>query len=92
MDARIVDSDNRKQEFETEKLYESVYYPAREAELSEEEASELADKVVYEVKSWMGSHEDSVFTSREIREKVKRILDRCDDEVCFLYESHLDIN
>jgi len=89
---RIVNRDNEKEEFEEEKLYCSVYYPAREADLEEDRADEIAEKVVYEVKAWMGEHEDNVFTTKEMREKIVRILDRTDDDVCFLYSTHLDIN
>jgi transcriptional regulator NrdR family protein len=89
---RIVNKDGAKEEFEDGKLYDSVYYPAREAELSEEEANELADKVLYEIKAWFSEHDDNVFSSKEVREKVISILERENDDTCFLYKTHLDLN
>lgn len=92
LDVRVVNCDMEKEWFKTEKLYCSVYYPAREADLEEEKAKEIADKVVYEVKAWMGKHRDNVFTTQELRDHVINILERLDGDVCFLYESHLDLS
>lgn len=92
MDVRIVNCDMEKEWFNTDKLYHSVYYPAKEADLEDDRAQDIADTVVYEVKAWMGSHRDNVFTTQEIEDRVIEILERMDQDVCFLYESHLDIN
>lgn len=89
---KIINKDGAKEEFEDGKLYDSVYYPAREAELPEEDASELGDKVLYEIKAWISEHEDNVFSSKEVREKVVSILERESDDTCFLYKTHLDLN
>lgn len=92
LNVRVVNCDLEKEWFNTEKLYCSVFYPAREADLGEERAQEIADKVVYEVKAWMGQHRDNVFTTQEIEDQVIKKLERIDKDVCFLYESHLDLN
>ena len=89
---RIVNKDGAKEEFEDGKLYESVYYPCREAEMSEDDANDLADKVLYEIKAWISDHEDNVFSSKEIREKVISILERENEDASFLYKTHMDIN
>ena len=89
---KIVKNQGVKQEFNEDKLEDSVYYPAREAELDHEEACKLAEKVIYEVKAWMGEQDDDVFTSKEIREKVIEILERENEDVYFLYKTHLDLN
>lgn len=89
---KIVNKDGQKEEFEDNKLFNSVYYPGLEDELSEKEATDLADKVVYEVKAWLTDHTDNVHTSEEVREKVMEILERENDDVAFLYQTHLDIN
>lgn len=89
---KIVNKDGQKEEFEDNKLFNSVYYPGREDELSEKEATDLADKVVYEIKAWLAEHEDNVHTSEEVREKVMEILKRENDDVAFLYHTHLDLN
>jgi len=89
---KIVNEDGQKEEFEENKLFNSVYYPGLEDELSEKEATDLADKIVYEVKAWLSEHSDNVHTSEEVREKVMEILERENSDVAFLYRTHLDIN
>lgn len=89
---KIVKNDGLKQHFNEQKLEDSVYYPGKEAEMEHEKACELAEKVIYEVKAWMAEHEDNIFTTDEIREKVISILERENKEVCFLYKTHLDLN
>lgn len=89
---KVVNKDGMKEEFETEKLHCSVYYPARESEIDEEEACDIADKVVWEVKAWMSDHEDNVFTSQEIRDRVIHLLEDLNSDVCFLYKTHMDVN
>lgn len=81
-----------KQAFDERKLYASIYYPAREAEYSEEEAEELAEQVVEQIKEWMDDHEDNVFTSEEVRQEARDRLESIDPDVAFLYETHLDIS
>jgi len=89
---RIVNKDGQKEEFEDDKLFNSVYYPGREDELSEKEATDLADKVVYEVKAWISEHPDNVHTSEEVRKKIMDILERENEDVALLYRTHLDLN
>lgn len=89
---KVVKNDGIKQPFDEEKLEDSVYYPGKEAELEHEKACDIAEKVIYEVKAWMAEHEDNVFTSDEIRDKVLEILERENEDVCFLYKTHLDLS
>lgn len=89
---KIVNEDGSKEEFEEEKLYNSAYYPSREAALDEQEANDIAEKVVWEVKSWMSDHEDEVFSSKEIRHQALEVLREVEQDVAFLYRTHLDIN
>lgn len=89
---KVVKNHGVKQEFQEDKLEDSVYYPAREADLEHEKACDLAEKVIYEIKAWMSEHSDNVFTSKEIREKALGILERENEDVCFLYKTHLDLN
>ena len=89
---KIVNNDGQKEEFEDNKLFNSVYYPAKEDDLPDPEATDLADKVVYEVKAWVSEHPDNVHTSEEVRQKVMEILEREEPDVAFLYRTHLDLN
>ncbi|MFB6208816.1 MAG: ATP cone domain-containing protein [Candidatus Nanohaloarchaea archaeon] len=89
---KIVKSQGEKEEFDEGKLWHSIYYPAREAHYTEEEAVELADDAKQEVMGWMDEHEDDVLTSKELRQKISEILSRKDEDVEFLYRKHLDLN
>lgn len=89
---KVMKKDGREEVFDEEKMYDSVYYPAREAEVSEEEANDIGEKVIWEVKSWMSDHEDNTFTTEELREKAIEVLRRQDSDVCFMYKTHLDLN
>ena len=89
---KIIKNDGLKQHFNEQKLEDSVYYPAKEAEMDHESACALAEKVIYEVKAWMAEHDDNVFSSDELKNKVMSILERENDDVHFLYKTHLDLN
>lgn len=89
---KIVNKDGAKEEFEDNKLFNSVYYPAKEAELDEKRATDIAEKVVWEVKAWISEHEDRIFSSSEIEERAMKILDRENEDVELLYRTHLDVN
>lgn len=89
---KVCDRRGDKEEFDQRKLYASIYHPAREAEYSEQEAEDLAEEVVDEFMDWFDEHDDNVLTSKEIREKVMELLEERDEDVAFLYETHLDIN
>lgn len=89
---KICKRHGEKEDFDERKLYASIYYPAREAEYSEQEAEELAEDVVDQVLEWMEDHEDNVFTSDEIQKEVRDRLESLDADVAFLYETHLDLS
>ncbi len=89
---KVCDRGGDKEEFDQRKLYASIYHPAREAEYGEKEAEDLAEDVVDEFMAWFDEHEDDVLTSKEIREKVEKLLEERDEDVAFLYRTHLDIN
>lgn len=89
---RVCNRHGKKEEFDERKLYASVYHPAREAEYSEKEAEQLAEEVSDDLIEWFDEHEDNVLTAHEIREKVKELIAERDEDVAFLYDTHLDIN
>jgi transcriptional regulator NrdR family protein len=92
MGKKIVKQEGFKEELDEGKLWDSIYYPARESHYNEDQAVELADKAKHQVMEWIHRHEDDVVTSGEIRDKVVEVLDDIDEDVCFMYEKHLDIN
>lgn len=89
---KVVKNHGGKEEFDEEKLFNSVYYPAKEGDFGDERSKEIAEKVIWEIKAWMSEHEDTVFSWKEIRGKVVDILEREEEDVAFLYNTHLDLN
>lgn len=92
MEHKVVKQDGFKEELNEGKLWDSLYYPAREAHYDEDEAVQLADEAKHTIMEWLHHHEDKVITSQEIREKAIEALEELDEDVCFLYEKHLDLN
>lgn len=92
MEKKIVKQEGFKEELHEGKLWDSIYYPARESHYNEDQAVELADKAKQRVMEWIHHHEDDTLTSGEIRDKVVEVLEEIDEDVCFMYEKHLDIN
>lgn len=90
--AKVCDRDGDKIRFDDRKLYASVYAPAMEADYDDDAAEDLAEEVVDAVVDWIEGHEDDVVTTREIREKAEELLEERDEDVAFLYRTHLDIS
>lgn len=88
----ICDRGGEKEAFDSQKLYASVYHPARECRYSEKEAEELAQTIVDVIMEWIEAHDDDVITSKELRREVIDELNERDEGVAFMYKSHLDIN
>jgi transcriptional regulator NrdR family protein len=89
---KICKRHGEKESFDERKLYASIYYPAREADYSEQEAEDLAEQIVDEIKEWIDDHEDNVFTAKELEQEVNDRLEAVDPDVAFLYETHLDLS
>lgn len=89
---KIAKDNGTKEGLDEGKLWNSLYYPAREAHYGEEEAVNLADKAKHSILDWIRDHEDSVVTTKEIREKAEDVLKGLDEDVALMYDKHLDIN
>lgn len=89
---KVAKQDGRKVELDPGKLWDSLYYPAREADYDKEEAVDIADEVKHRVMEFIHHHEDNVVTTREISRKTEEVLEEVDEDVKILYERHLDIN
>ncbi|MDY6761576.1 MAG: ATP cone domain-containing protein [Candidatus Nanohaloarchaea archaeon] len=88
----LITRDGEKEEFDQRKLYSSIYYPARVAEYDEQDAEDLAEDVCQAVVERVEEQEEPVVTSDELREMTIEELEDRDEEVAFLYDTHLDIN
>ncbi len=88
----VVNRDGAKEEFDEGKIWNSIFYACRESEYPEEEAVEIADRVKKRVIEWMEHHEDCFVTTREIRRRVIEELEEEDEDVSFMYETHLDLS
>lgn len=89
---KICNTEGDKEAFDEEKVYQSIFRPAREKGYSEGEAGELAERVVDKVQDWLDDHEDNVVTSKELRQHVLELLKEEDEDVAFMYETHLDLS
>lgn len=88
---KVVKKSGAKEKFDGGKLWDSIYYPAREAHYGESEAVELADQAKQRVVEWIEDHEDNVVTAEELRGKVIQALEHIDTDVALMYETHLDL-
>lgn len=89
---RVAKQDGRKVELDEGKLWESLYYPAREADYDKEDAVDIADEAKHRIMEFIHGHSDNVVTTREISGKAEEVLDDLDEDVKILYRRHLDIN
>lgn len=89
---KIAKDDGTKEELDEGKLWNSLYYPARESHYGEDEAVDLADEAKDRIMDWIQMHEDEVITTRELRRKAEDFLSEIDEEVALMYDKHLDIN
>lgn len=89
---KVAKDDGTKENLDEGKLWHSLYYPARESHYGEEEAVDIADKAKHQILSWVREHEDSVVTSKELREKAEEVLKGLDEDVALMYDKHLDVN
>ncbi|MFB6099821.1 MAG: ATP cone domain-containing protein [Candidatus Nanohalobium sp.] len=92
MRIKVAKRNGLKEPLDEGKLWDSLYHPAKEAHYPEKEAVELADEVKHSLMDWMHSHDDNVFTTREIAERAEELLEERDDQVAVMYNRHLDIN
>lgn len=89
---KVTKQDGQKEGFDEGKLWDSLYYPARELDYDDQDAVDLADKAKHQIVDWVHNHEDNVITTKEIADKAKEVLRDIDDHVALMYDKHLDIN
>ncbi|MFB6116024.1 MAG: ATP cone domain-containing protein [Candidatus Nanosalina sp.] len=89
---KVAKKDGSKVELDEGKLWDSLYYPAREVDYGKERAVEIADRAKHQVMEFIHEHEDNVVTTTEIAEKAQEALEDVDEHVRIMYEKHLDIN
>jgi transcriptional regulator NrdR family protein len=89
---KVAKQDGTKESLDEGKLWDSLYYPAREAHYDEEEAVDIADEAKDRLMKWIHHHEDNVVTTDELSQKAEEILRDIDDHIALMYDKHLDIN
>ena len=89
---KVAKQDGGKEDFDEGKLWDSLYYPARELDYDDQEAVDLADKAKHKVMDWVHRHEDNVVTAKELADKAEEVLNELDDHVALMYDKHLDLN
>lgn len=89
---KVVKNSGVKQDFDEDKLWHSLYYPARESHYSEEEAMRLADEAREKIIEQLDNQQDQIFTAEEIRKAAIKSLEEIDTGVALIYEKHLDLS
>lgn len=89
---KVAKENGEKEDLDEGKLWNSLFYPAREAHYDEDEAVEIADQAKDQLMEWIHNHEDNVVTTKEISDRAEEILRGLDDHVALMYDKHLDIN
>ena len=79
-----------KEKFDEKKVYGSIYYACRSAQLNEKESEEISEKVIKDLKKWLKGKKE--ITSQEIFITVITILEKYNSDVAFLYETHRDLS
>lgn len=82
----IVKRGNHKEEYDSKKVYASVYAAVLNAHMSEGEAEEIAKDVLENVNRLVKTKH--LIDSKEIKKEVIRSLNEINKEVSTLYEHH----
>lgn len=86
----IVKRKGHTEPFDPRKVYASVYAACRNAHLSEAQAEKIAAAVQDALEKWISPK--TQVGSREIFEKVTKVLKKLHQDAGFLYQSHRDIS
>lgn len=86
----IVKRKGHKEEYDSRKVYASVYSACLTVRLHQGEAELIADKVSSEVTNWL-SKKDYV-TSEEIAEQVNEALEKYNPDAAYMYTTHRDLS
>lgn len=85
----VIKRHGNEEPFDGKKLYGSVYAAALNAHHDEHTAEEMANDVLQHVKDWMRERHE--VTAEELRRTVKQQLERIDEDVALLYDTHMEI-
>lgn len=88
--ALIVKRKGHKENFESRKIYASVYSACRNVGLHEEEAELVADKVSGQVQAELGQKEE--IRAHQIMTTTTHFLREINPDAAFMYETHRDVS
>jgi transcriptional repressor NrdR len=82
---KVVKKDDRKEDFDREKIKRGIINAAKRAELSEDRVNEIADKIAAKIEEDMKERDEAM--SKDIRDKVLEELDREEKKVADEFRS-----
>ncbi len=85
----VVKRHGQEEPFEEKKLYGSVYAAALNAHHDDQTAEEMANDVLTHVQEWLQERHE--VTAKELRKTVKQELEKMDEDVAMLYDTHMEI-
>lgn len=87
---RIIKKDGHEEIFKREKVYQSIYESCLNAHHDKKTAENIAKKVANEVIQHLKGKK--IVKSNDIFKLISTLLEKYDEDVAFLYETHRDIN
>ena len=86
----IIKRKGHKEQYESKKVYASIYAAALNCEYGESKSEKIASTVTKKVNLWIKSKKQ--VTSAQIRVQVINQLQKLDADVYVLYKHHLDLS
>lgn len=85
----IVKRRGHTEEFDERKVYATCYSACKNADIHDDKAEEICEKVSKELKKWIGTKK--YVTSGAIFAQLTKTLRKQDKNAAFMYETHRDI-
>ena len=86
----VVKRAGHKEEYDSRKVYASVYASCLNVHMHAGEAELIADKVSREITSWLEDKKE--VTAHEIFKQVVEALGKYNPDAAFMYETHRDVS
>ena len=78
------------EKFDERKVYASCYFAGLNCHINKLKAEKLCEKVTRDIKLWLRNKKK--ISSDDIFRQMIKILNKYDEDVSFMYETHRDVN
>ena len=86
----VVKRKGHKEKFDDKKLYASVYYACKSAELGREKCIAISEKLLRKIKTKL--EKKKTIDSNDIFQSVGRELEKLNGHAAFMYKTHRDLS